>query len=79
MQNKLKHFIKKHKSYVVLAVSGLSLMGGQKGAKHYLSKQCDCKYLEANHMILMAFSVSCGMQACCLSNATACDLCLSSS
>ena len=79
MQNKWQHFIKKHKSYVMLAVSGLSFEGGQKGAKHYLSKQCDCKYLEANHMILMAFSVSCGMQACCLSNATACDLCLSSS
>ena len=62
MQNRLQHFIKKHKSYVVLAVSGLSLIGGQKGAKYYLSKQCDCKYLEANHMIPFAFSVPCVVQ-----------------
>ena len=44
MQKKWQHFIKKHKSYVVLTVSGLLLEGGQKGAKHDLSKQCNFKY-----------------------------------
>ena len=41
--------MKKHQSYVVLTVSGL--------AKHYLSKQCTYKSMEANHMNPFAFTM----------------------